>query len=62
MGRDITVVAEHEACENTEIRAIIAAENRYDVVGDTVRFALKPGKVHLFSAETEERLCAEGKA
>ena len=62
MGRDITVVAGHEECENTELRAIISAESRHDVTEDTVRFDLKPGKVHLFSMETQLRLDAEGKA
>jgi len=61
MGRDITVVASHNACENTEIRAIISAENRYDITGETVCFDLKPSKVHLFSVETEMRLYGEGK-
>jgi len=62
MGRDITVVAGHEACENTEIRAIISAESRCEVTENTVRFNLKPAKVHLFSMETELRLGTEGKA
>ena len=62
MGRDITVVAGHEACENTEIRAIISAENRFAVTGNTVRFDLKPGKVHLFDAQSQKRLFVEGEA
>jgi len=56
MGRDITVVAGHPDCENTAIRAIISAENAVDAASDTVRFALKPNKVFLFSRETEGRL------
>ena len=56
MGRDITVVSKHELCENVEIRSIISAENMDEVQGEQVRFALKPGKVHIFDKETEERI------
>ena len=59
MGRDITVVSKHEACENTEIRSIISAETKVDTESDTVRFALKPNKVHLFHKETEARIYFE---
>jgi multiple sugar transport system ATP-binding protein len=59
MGRDITVVSKHELCENVEIRSIISAENMDDVQGEQVRFALKPGKVHIFDRETEERIYFE---
>ena len=56
MGRDITVVAAHNCCENTAIRAIISAENAVDAASDTVRFALKPNKVFLFHRDTQLRL------
>ena len=56
MGRDITVVAGHAACENTAIRAIISAENAVNAASGTVSFTLKPNKVFLFSRETEGRL------
>ena len=56
MGRDITVVSKHELCENVEIRSIISAENMDEVQGEQVRFVLKPGKVHIFDKETEERI------
>ncbi len=59
MGRDITVVSKHELCENVEIRSIISAENMDEVQGEQVRFALKPGKVHIFDKETEERIYFE---
>ena len=51
MGRDITVIAGHEACENTAIRAIISAENKVDTASATVRFSLKPNKVFLFAPD-----------
>ena len=51
MGRDITVIATHEKCENTAIRAIISAENKVDTASGKVRFALKPNKVFLFTED-----------
>ena len=56
MGRDISVVCTHKACENAAIRAIIDAQNDVDAEADVVRFRLKPGKVHLFSKETGLRI------
>ncbi len=61
MGRDTSVVSTHEASQNVTIRSIISSETRIDPAADTVRFALKPFKVHLFSKETEERLRYEAK-
>ena len=42
MGRDISVVSPHEACEAAAVRSIIAAENTVDPDADTVHFAMKP--------------------
>ncbi len=56
MGRDISVLAHHHASVNETIRAIIGTENQVDTTRDTVRFALRPGKVFLFDKETEARL------
>ena len=56
MGRDVSVVSHHADCENAAIRSIISAESRVDTDSPTVRFALKPYKVFLFDAETEERI------
>ncbi|MBR3238447.1 MAG: ABC transporter ATP-binding protein [Oscillospiraceae bacterium] len=56
MGRDISVVCSHEQCEAPQIRAIISAENTIDESSQTVRFALKPYKVHLFDRATEARI------
>ena len=55
-GRDISVVSTHEASLNPNIRSIIDAENEVDQGATSVRFALRPGKVHLFQLETERRL------
>ena len=56
MGRDISVVCAHKACENVAIRAIIDSENVVDTDAETVRFAVRPGKVEIFSKTTEERV------
>ena len=56
MGRDITVVSTHPQSENVEIRSIISAENRVEITGSSVRFAVKPYKVFLFHQETGERI------
>ena len=61
MGRDISVVCEHPACQAPVIRAIISAENQVDTRKDTVRFDLKPEKVFLFCKETGKRLRFDAK-
>ena len=60
MGRDTSVVAEHSAAESAVIRAIISSDSLVDTRSETVRFALKPNKVHLFREDTEERILREG--
>ena len=57
MGRDISVVSYNDAATDAGtvcVRSIISAENDVDESSDTVRFALKPSKVHIFDAATEE--------
>lgn len=56
MGRDVSVVATHEASDNPLVRAIIDADNVIDTTSKTIRFALKPSKVFMFNWETEERI------
>lgn len=56
MGRDISIVSSHPACENAFIRSIINAENMVDTASSTVRFALKADKVFLFDKDSQERL------
>jgi hypothetical protein len=55
MGRDTSIVFRNSALETDAGRAIVSAE---DAVGihDAVRFALKPNKTYLFSADTGERI------
>ena len=57
MGRDISVVSTHAACETSLIRSIVSAENQVDLTSAEVRFDLKPNKVFVFHRETEERIC-----
>lgn len=56
MGRDISVVCDHDAFTGDTFRAIIDSDELALVTGTTVRFDLKPGKVYLFSEETGERI------
>jgi multiple sugar transport system ATP-binding protein len=56
MGRDISVVCDHDDCQAPVIRAIISAENEVDTGKPTVAFNLKPEKVFLFDPQTGERL------
>ena len=60
-GRDTSIVCYHPAAQSGAIRAIISAETPVDTSAGTVRFALKPAKTLLFSAETEERIRYEVK-
>ena len=56
MGRDTSITASHPDCENPVIRAITNTDRLPDPGARTVSFSLKPGKVHLFQAETGERI------
>ena len=56
MGRDITVVSTHPESQNVEIRSIISSENHVAVTGETVKFDIKPHKVHIFDKETGARI------
>ncbi len=59
MGRDVSVVATHPASVNPVIRSIINADCRLDEGAETVRYSLKPHKVFIFNADTEERIYFE---
>jgi len=56
MGRDVSVICCHEACESGSVRAIISADNSVDISQKTVRFDLKKQKVHVFNIETQLRI------
>lgn len=56
MGRDVSVVCSHKDCESADIRAIISSDSAVDTASATVRFDVKPEKVLIFHADTQERL------
>ncbi len=57
MGRDVSIVSTHDASLNPVVRSIVDADVAATVRGvTTVRFELKPHKVFIFDADTEERI------
>lgn len=56
LGRDVSIVCTHPACQADRIRAIIPSRNLVNAADPTVRFALKPDKVFLFAKTDERRL------
>ncbi len=61
MGRDVSIVAMHEASVNPIIRSIINSDTRIDESSKTVCYSLKPHKTFIFNKETEERIFFEVK-
>lgn len=55
MGRDISIISKHPACQKPTIRTIVDADVKINPVGN-VKFNIKPNKIFLFSKETEVRL------
>ena len=56
MGRDVSIVCDHEKKLSASLRAIVDADYKVDGNAETVRYNLKPHKVFLFDKETEERI------
>ena len=56
MGRDKTIVSTHEASTKPTVRSIIDSDIKLPEGAAKLTFNLKPNKVFLFTAETEERL------
>ena len=56
MGRDISIVSNHETSLNPNIRSIISAETKVDTSSGIVRFAVKPSKLFVFDGSSEERI------
>ena len=56
MGRDMSIVCKNEASLNPIVRAIVNSDIKVDYSKVDVKFALKPHKVFIFDAETEERI------
>ena len=61
MGRDVSIVSTNENSLNPVIRSIINSDAGIDASAQTVKYSLKPHKVHIFDSETEERLYFEVK-
>ena len=56
MGRDKSVVSTHECSTKPSVRCIIDSDVALPAKADKLKFTLKPNKVFLFNAETEERI------
>ena len=56
MGRDVSVVSEHEGMLNPVIRSIVNADSGINVAAETISYSLKRHKVFLFNKTTEERI------
>ena len=56
MGRDHSVVSTHPAAQSAVVRSIIPSEETPQVKSGSVRFRLKPFKMHLFDSGTGERI------
>ena len=59
MGRDVSIVSTHEASLNPLVRSIVDADYKVDPASATVSYNLKPHKVLLFNADTDERVYFE---
>ena len=57
MGRDTSVVAVHESAEGGSLRAILSGEDQVPMMGEEIRFAVKPHKVFLFDAGSGATIC-----
>ena len=60
MGRDVSVVSTNANCTAEQVRSIIDADQRKNMNGDVVRFAVKPNKIFIFDKENEERIVLPG--
>jgi len=56
MGRDVSIVSEHDAAEAPNIRSIVQSDVAVEQGSGTVRFQLKRAKVLLFHPQTGERI------
>ncbi len=56
MGRDMSLVCKSDASLNPIVRAIVNSDIKVDPAQSAVKFNLKPHKVFLFDAETEQRI------
>ncbi|MBQ0101164.1 MAG: ABC transporter ATP-binding protein [Firmicutes bacterium] len=59
MGRDVSIISENPASLSESIRSIVDADIKLDPALSEVRFNIKPHKLFIFDAETEERIYFE---
>ncbi len=52
MGRDSSILSAHKAMDGAVVRSIITSGTEIKTPGGEIAFKLKPGKVHVFDAET----------
>ena len=56
LGRDVSIVCGHPACQTDTMRAIIQSAQQVSPASDTVAFSLLPEKVFLFDRDTQLRI------
>lgn len=56
MGRDSSIISSHPAAQSDTIRSIIDTDSQKNAPAAAVTFSLKPNKVSVFDAKTEERI------
>lgn len=57
LGRDTSVVSEHEGCESGTLRSIIPSGSKVDEDHDEyVSFSVRPERAHIFDADSGERI------
>ena len=61
LGRDTSVICEHEGMQGEYVRMIVPSETKIDRKLDAISFNIKPNKLFLFDAEKEERVPFEVK-
>ena len=59
MGRDKSIISAHQDSTKPTIRTVIDAEVELDKDATEYKYSIKPSKIFLFDAETEERLREE---
>ena len=60
MGRDVSIVSKNSAMQSPAVRSIVDADYKVSEGTDEIKFNLKPHKVFIFDAETEERIYFAG--
>jgi len=56
MGRDVSIVSKNAAMLTPAVRSIVDADYKIALGAESIKYNLKPHKVFIFDAETEERI------